>query len=249
MKKFLKFLAVLFTVALIGFCSIDTDEEDTSNTSTKKTSQTETTVKNDLAVSDFKLNTGISKAVKMLKSKGWKPGDGEDGGMLSEYSPYLSAFGYEKPKGNFEGFNISFVQIAADEYDKLAHFRVRIITTIDVDEIKNIAKEKSAEEAKKAIDDKRNAAFRDIQKKCLTQYGYSSCKEESEEGRDSYTYGYKNKSDDICKMEVRIIDSMPIYKGEDYTIGTAFTLDYVSARYRKEEKLARSLLQASGRYD
>lgn len=241
-KKILKTVGIIF-VALIAISFFIDDEE-----STNQVSQKNTNLKSNLAVSDFKMNGNISKTVKLLKSKGWKPGDGENGEMLSEYSPYLSAFGYENQRGKFEGYNVSFVQIASDEYNKLAHYRIMINTAIDIEEIKKIASEKGVEEAKKTIDEKRNTAFRDIQKKCLTQYGYSSYKEESEKGRNSYTYGFKNKIGDICKMKVRITDSMPIYEGDNYTIGTAFTLDYVSARYRKEEKLARDLLKASGRY-
>lgn len=245
-KKIIKVALVILAVSTVISFFID-DDEISENATTRQISKTETTLKNDLAVSDFKLNSDISKAVKMLKSKGWKPGDGENGEMLSEYSAYLSAFGYEKPRGNFEGYNVSFVQIAADEYDKLAHYRIIINTAIDIDEIKKIATEKGTEEAKKSIDEKQNTFFRDIQKKCLTQYGYSTCEEESEKGRNSYTYGFKNKNGDICKMEVRITDSIPVYAGENYTIGTTFALDYVSARYRKEEKLANSLLKASTR--
>lgn len=247
-KKILKIVGIIF-IALIALSFYLDDEEETGETRAENNiSQHETSSKTDLTVSDFKLNAGISKTVKMLKSKGWKAGDGEDGGMLSEYSSYLSAYGYEKPRGKFEDYNVSFVQIASDEYDKLAHYRIKINTSIDTNEMKRIATEKGIEEAKKYVDENRNAFFCDIQKKCLTKYGYSTYKEENEEYRGSYTFGFKNKNGDICKMNVKITDSAPIYAGEDYTFGTLFTLDYVSARYRKEEKLARDLMRASGRY-
>ena len=86
-------------------------------------------------------------------------------------------------------------------------------------------------------------------KKCLAAYGYARFSEEDEAyDSNAYTYGFKNKNDDICKLEVRITDSAPMYLDEDYTFGTAFSLDYVSAHYREEEKIANELIRQSSRY-
>ena len=219
---------------------------------TKNERSSEKAAKGSLCVSDFKLNKSISSAVKMLKSKGWKPGDGDEGEMGSEYSGSIShmlAYGYVKKDGVFEGYHVPFVQISYDENDRLAHFRIVINTTISKEEVERVWKNEGAEEAKKFVAEARNIAFQEIQKKCLAAYGYTRFAEEDEEGDyGSYVYGFKNKNDDICKVEVRITDSAPMYLDEDYTFGTAFTLDYVSARYREEEKIANELIRQSGRY-
>ena len=250
MKKLLKWALIIFAVFVaIGFFFNDDEDDNKNSTDVEVVQDSKQNNKVDLKVSDFKLNSNMSKAVKMLKSKGWKPGDGEDGEMMTLYnggiSTDLDSYGYEKANGNFEGYKVSFVQISSDEYNKLAHFRVTISTAFDAEELKQIASNSGAEKANESLTKNREKVFNEIQKKCLAQYGYSPFEEENENGesRNSIIFGYKNKNDDICKIEVKITDSSPIYAEEDYTFGIDFTLDYVSARYRSEEKLANDLFR------
>lgn len=227
-KKILKWVLIIFAVwtALgIVIAMFDDEEESeetqTANVKTEKVSEKED--KPDLSVSDFKLNKDIEKAVKMLRSKGWRPGDGEDGECDSGYSDFLGAYGYVKQDGRFEGYHIPFINVSFDEYGNLAHFRVVINTTVN------------SEETKKAVEETKTAIFNEIAKKCILQYGYSPSADENEEPDPygSFVIGFKNSGGDICKMEIT----------ETGTFTTSYTLNYVSARFRNEEKLAAELLK------
>lgn len=290
-KKIVKW-AVIALVAMFVIDLIFNDDKEASEQQTagREVLAAEKSAKGDLSVSDFKLNKDVSDAVKMLRSKGWRPGDGDQGEMSSEYSggyfSYMSAYGYVKKDGVFEGYHVPFVQVSYDEYDKLSHFRVVIDTTVDLTEIKQRQeeldeKEKSlyeavdneglyeyeslstemkaefdgineqrrliAEEMKKYVQESRIKAGEEIERRCLLRYGYAPFAEENEEGdADSFIIGYKNKDDDICKFEIRNTSYMPLYSDEDstdYSFGATFTLDYVSARYRAEERLTNALME------
>ena len=248
-KKSFKCIVIVFVVlvAISFFIENANDNYSQKNNTSASAQISEKDEQAELSVSDFKLNDNISKTIKMLKTKGWRPGDGDKGEMESEYNGShfsgLGAYGYIMHNGIFEGYSVPYIQISYDEYNKLAHFRIVINTLIDTDEVKKVASDEGIENARNLLNERRENTFREVQKKCLIQYGYSPCEEENEDGDfNSYIYGYRNKNGDICKLKVQIIDYAPIYEGEDYIFETDFTLDYVSARYRNEEKLANKLM-------
>mgnify|MGYP003294783556 CR=1 FL=1 len=219
MKKILKWVAIVFALLLVIGMIFNNDEEESSEKQSVKNAS-----KNDLAVSDFKLNKSISNALSMLRSKGWEPGDGEDGECLLEYSPFLSGYGYEKIGGTFEGYRIPFVDVGTDEYGKLANYKV--IITVSIPEFNS----DGSEDLKTYIDSSREKTFNEVVKKCLLNYGYDISNDESEimDG----IFGFRNKGGDFCRMKIG-------FQG-DYIM--TFTFNYVSARFRNEEKLANQLL-------
>lgn len=292
-KKILKWVLIIFAVwtalgIVIAMFDDEEESEETQTASVKTEKVSEKEEKPDLSVSDFKLNKGIEKAVKTLRSKGWRPGDGEDGECGSEYSGYLSAYGYVKQDGRFEGYHIPFISVSFDEYGNLAHFRVVIKTTVNSEDYKKLSAELErqekalfekiddgkntgsgdfyaimesvenaqknitpeiqaqfdeiyekqrilAEETQKAVEETKTDIFNEIAKKCILQYGYSPYADENEKADryGSFVIGFKNSGGDICKMKIT----------ETGTFTTSYTLDYVSARFRNEEKLAAEILK------
>lgn len=294
MKKILKWVLIIPVVwiALAVAVSFDDEEEESAETQTnvKMTAPAEKTAQTGLSVSDFALNKDISKALKTLRSNGWKPGDGDEGECGSGYSDFLAGYGYEKQDGRFEGYHVPFIIVSADEYGKLAHIRVRIDTAVNskdyieqrnelnrqeealfekIDDGKNIyntdfytlmdsvqnvqgkitpeiqaeydeiyKKHKTLEaETEKVVVEAKGEAIKKVEKLCILRHGYSYSADEyneDEEGKRSLVLGYKNGNGDICKIVIT----------DTGRFTTSFTLDYVSARFRNEEKLAQEILNA-----
>lgn len=233
MKKILKWILIILVVwiALAVAVSFDDDEEESAETQTnvKMTAPAEKTAQTGLSISDFALNKDISKALKTLRSKSWMPGDGDEGECGSGYSDFLAGYGYEKQDGRFEGYRIPFIIVSADEYGKLAHIRVSIDIAIDSKDYR--------EETERAVVEAKGEAIKEVEKLCVLRHGYSYSADEydeDEEGKRSLVLGYKNGNGDICKMVIT----------DTGRFTTSFTLDYVSARFRNEEKLAQEILNA-----
>lgn len=102
------------------------------------------------------------------------------------------------------------------EFDKIREERLQIV-----------------EETKNDVREKRIKFCTEIENKCILNYGYSFCSEENEiKDGIIQVFGYKNKNGDICKF---LIDDISDFE-------TTYTLDYVSANYRNEEKLTNELM-------
>lgn len=242
MKKILKWVLIILAVwtALCVVVMFDDDEESAKNqTTVKMTTPPEKISQIDLSVSDFTFNKDISNAFKTLRSKGWMPGDGDEGECGTGYSDFLTGYGYIKQDGKFEGYRIPLIIVSADEYEELAHIRVTIDIAINSKEYIDLSNEfnsQKEEELQKILTEKKGEAFKEIEKLCLLRHGYSYSADEDEERNryGSFILGYKNNNGDICKLEIT----------ETGRFTTTFTLDYVSARFRNEEKLAQELLNA-----
>ena len=223
-KKILKWALLAFVAFVVIGVLLDYEDESSESTLVSEAVQdSEKNSKSDLSVSDFKLNKSISTAKKMLKSKGWYPGDGEEGECGSYYSGFLLGYGYEKQGGVFEGYRVPIVIISEDEYGKLAHFRTEIYFKVQADDKKQIKK-----------------ILEEVEQNCILKNGFSHSSDEDDDLHG--VLGYKNKNGDVCKMDINFPKSF------DSEQEIQFELDYVSARFRKEELAAQEILRMSGRY-